>query len=122
MSFRSNSLVECIRDLTPRSAGAGADDQAARDAVADAVRQALSEIDRIAEATTHRSERPLGGATPFSGTLQSGACGGATNIQLNVSLASQSLRVCGAVSSANLLIQNAARPGLGGGRVGSTAR
>lgn len=109
MSLRSYSLVECIRDLTPRSAGAGADTQAAREAVAQAVRQALNEIDRIAEATTDPTQGALGGATTVSDSVKSGACGGATDIRLNLSLASQSLRVCGA-ASAHLLIQNAATP------------
>src|SRR3954468_379812 len=71
----THALLQRVRDLAVQSSNLGANDSTARQAASDEVKQALSEIDRIANATK------FGGQTLLNGT---GAAGSTKNFTFQV--------------------------------------
>ena len=66
-----HAILQRVRDLALQAANVGATDQSARDALGDEVNQALSEIDRIAQATVFGNKQLL--ATTATLTFHVGA-------------------------------------------------
>src|SRR4051812_15504 len=105
----THALLQRVRDLAVQGANSGGNDRTARDAAAAEVTQALSEIDRIANATKFGGQTLLNGTgvpdTTKNFTFQVGSEAGVTN-QVSVAVnamdsASLDLRQQGAETAAS---------------------
>lgn len=106
----TTNLLQRVRDLTVQAANVGANDQNARDAIGEEVRQALNEMDRIASATVYGSKTLLDGNSVTNGgfTFHVGYSG-ATYNQLNLSISAMCVSALGLASiTATITSTNAA--------------
>ncbi len=92
----TTNLLQRVRDLAVQAANVGANDQPARDAIGEEVRQALLEMDRIASATVFGSKLLLDGSSSAAGgfTFHVGYSGDSYN-QLNLSISAMCVDALG---------------------------
>ncbi len=96
----TTALLQRVRDLTVQAANTGANDTSARAAIAGEVVQALSEIDRISNATVYGSKTLLDGSGMTAGfTFHVGYSGTGTFNQIVVNVNNSSVTGLGLSST-----------------------